>query len=57
MFIEGAPQRDGARTERFSSKKIAYPERNMLAWFSLRAEGSEGAGEGELGAGHRVSVA
>jgi DNA polymerase-3 subunit alpha len=26
---EGAPQRDGARTEQFSSKKIAYPEAGM----------------------------
>ncbi|MFA6278826.1 MAG: DNA polymerase III subunit alpha [Candidatus Paceibacterota bacterium] len=27
-FIEGAPQRDDARTEQFLSKEIAYPERN-----------------------------
>ncbi len=28
-FTEGAPQTDEARTERFSSKKIAYPEGNV----------------------------
>jgi len=29
VSVAGAPQRDGARTERFSSKKIAYPETGM----------------------------
>lgn len=28
-FIEGAPQRDGARTEQFLSKEIAYPEKDL----------------------------
>jgi DNA polymerase-3 subunit alpha len=27
-FIEGAPQRDGARTEQFPSKEIVYPEKD-----------------------------
>jgi len=29
VSVAGAPQRDGARTEQFSSKKIAYPETGM----------------------------